>query len=140
MKTTTKPMADWSESDMKKARRMVRTVLAHVGKISRYRWRVFSDDLIDNALARSWRDIYRLGEELDLDAPSEGHLRIIAENCKLVRSDSQHFPESVYSVREIGAILAIAKSTVHGWMRSSTHEVNEMTRAMVIHAGQIRHK
>lgn len=139
MKTTTKPMADWTETDLKKARTLVKTVLSHIGKISRYRWRVFSDDLVDNALARSWRDIYRLGEELDVDEPSEEHLRIIAENCKLVRSDSQHFPESVYSVREIGAILATGRTTVHGWMKEfGTHEVNEMTRAIVTRTGQIR--
>lgn len=132
MKTTTKPMADWTETDFKKARTLVKTVLSHVGKISRYRWRVFSDDLCDNALARSWRDIYRLGEELNLDAPSEEHLRIIAENCKLVRSDAQHFPESIYSVREMAGILDCSIGTAHAWTRGTArHELYEIMRGVI---------
>lgn len=137
MKTTTKPMADWTETDLKKARTLVKTVLSHIGKISRYRWRVFAEDLIDNALARSWRDIYRLGEELDLDAPSEDHLRIIADNCKLVRSDSQHFPESIYSVREMAGILDCSIGTAHAWTRGpARHDLYEIVRG-VIAAGRV---
>ncbi len=127
-----KAMKDWTESDMRKARKLVRTVLSHIGKISRYRWRVFSDELIDNALARSWRDIYRLGEELDLDAPSEDHLRIIADNCKLVRSDAQHFPESIYSVREMAGILDCSIGTAHAWLRGpARHDLNEIMRGVI---------
>lgn len=129
---TTKPMADWTESDMRKARKLVRAVLSHVGKISRYRWRVFGDDLADNALAHSWRDIYRLGEDLDVDEPSEEHLRIIARNCNLVRSDNQHFPESVYSVREIASILHCSTGTAHAWTRGpARHDLHEIVRGVI---------
>lgn len=130
--STMKTMKDWTEEDLQKARTLVKTVLSHIGKISRYRWRVFADDLVDNALARSWRDIYRLGEDLDLDAPSDDHLRIIADNCKLARSDAQHFPEFIYSVREMAGILDCSIGTAHAWTRGpARHDLYEIVRGVI---------
>ena len=132
MKTTWQNM---TQEDYCKLRKIVLEVLRVTRKTTKRTWQVYRDDIVANTIGRTWIELARLGETIDLEAPSAKHLKTIHECAHRAVRSPLEFPDAkgLFSVREVAQALGVNTKTAQRWRtKYGTNAVDELVRELMV--------
>ena len=103
----------------KELRELCRSIVRSIGIRGDRQRRIWQDDIIDSAVARTWRTCERYGYAIDQDIAIDGDitdnpvLLVAVQECHRAISCMFSFPRTMYTMRELADATGVSKSSVH---------------------------